>query len=79
MKKEKKSILLGGSYIKGIRKAQKQVLNTTLWTYFTKNRKGKKVFVEIYCGIVSPKFYTKVGLILIANLFTMFLKKINLV
>ena len=78
MKSENKNILLGGSYIKGIRKAQKQVLNTTLWTYFTKNRKGKKVLVEIYCGIVSPTFYTKVGLILISNLFTFFLKKINI-
>ena len=78
MKLENKNILLGGSYIKGIRKAQKQVLSTTLWTYFTKNRKGKKVFVEIYCGIVSPTFYTKVGLILILNMVTMFLKKIHI-
>ena len=78
MKLENKKILLGGSYIKGIRKAQKQVLSTTLWTYFTKNRKGKKVFVEIYCGIVSPTFYTKVGLILILNMVTMFLKKIHI-
>ena len=77
MNKEKKSILLGGSYIKGIRKAQKQVLSTTLWTYFINNRKGKRVFVEIYCGIVNPKFYTKVGLILVANLFTVFFKKNN--
>jgi hypothetical protein len=79
MKREKKSILLGGSYVKGIRKSQKQVLNTTLWTYFTQNRKGKKVFVEIYCGLVNQKFYTKVGLILISNLVTMFFKKISLV
>jgi hypothetical protein len=78
MKVENKKILLGGSYIKGIRKAQKQVLTTTLWTYFSKNRKGKKVLVEIYCGIINPTFYTKVGLILILNMFTVFLKKINL-
>jgi hypothetical protein len=79
MKREKKSILLGGSYVKGIRKSQKQVLNTTLWTYFTKNRKGKKVFVEIYCGLVNQKFYTKVGMILISNLVTMFFKKISFI
>jgi len=76
MKSENKKILLGGSYVKGIRKSQKKVLNNTIWTYFTKNGKGQKVLVEIYYGIVDPLFYIKVVVILTLNIFLLSLKNL---
>jgi hypothetical protein len=78
LRKIGKSILVGGSYIKGIRQTQKDVLPYVIWTYFVERANGKSTLVEIYYGKIGYGLLTKVGYLLTKNMMTLMAKRLTM-